>query len=87
MTMRATEISNRLDELERELEEVKAMSEKEVCEKCNVDSKDEYIAILEEEITALESYQCEYDENDDYDMFDDHGFANESDYVRWRYGA
>ena len=85
--MRATEISNRLDELERELEEVKAMKESEVCEKCNVDSKDEYIAILEEEITALESYQCEYDENDDYDMFDDHGFANESDYVRWRYGA
>lgn len=85
MTMRATEISNRLDELERELEEVKAMSEREVCEKCNVDSKDEYIAILEEEITALENFQCEYD--DDYDVWDDHGFANEADYIRWRYGA
>lgn len=84
--MRATEISDRLDELERELEEVKAMKESEVCEKFNVDSKPEYIAILEEEITALENYQCEYDD-DDYDMWDDHGFASESDYVRWRYGA
>ena len=83
--MRATETSNRLDELERELEEVKAMSEREVCEKFNVDSRTEYIAILEEEITALENFQCEYD--DDYDVWDDHGFANESDYIRWRYGA
>lgn len=86
MTMRATEISNRLDELERELEEVKAMSEREVCEKFNVDSRTEYIAILEEEITALENCQCEYDD-DDYDMWDDHGFASETDYIKWRYGA
>lgn len=83
--MRATEISNRLDELEKELDEVKAMSEREVCEKFNVDSRTEYIAILEEEITALENFQCEYD--DDYDVWDDHGFANEADYIRWRYGA
>ena len=84
--MRTIEISNRLDELERELEEVKAMSEREVCENFNVDSKYEYIAILEEEITALERYQCEYDD-DDYDMWDDHGFASEADYIKWRYGA
>ena len=83
--MRATEVSNRLDELERELEEVKAMSEREACEKFNVDSRTEYIAILEEEITALENFQCEYD--DDYDVWDDHGFASEADYNHWRYGA
>lgn len=83
--MRTTEINDRLNECYAELEEVKAMSEREVCEKFNVDSKTEYIAILEEEITALENYQCEYD--DDCDMWDDHGFASESDYVRWRYGA
>lgn len=85
MIMRATEVSNRLDELERELEEVKAMSEREACEKFNVDSRTEYIAILEEEITALENFQCEYD--DDYDVWDDHGFASEADYNHWRYGA
>ena len=54
MTMRATEVSNRLDELERELEEVKRMTENEVCEKFNADSKDDYIATIEEEMTALE---------------------------------
>lgn len=86
MTMRTTEVSNRLDELEGELEEVKGMPEAEVCEKFNADSKDDYIATLEEEMTALERYQCEYDDND-YDMWDDHGFASEADYVRWRYGA
>lgn len=31
--MKATEISNKLDELYKELETVRAMSEKEVCEK------------------------------------------------------
>lgn len=86
MTMRTTEISDHLDELERELKEVKSMPENEVCEKFNADSKDDYIAILEEEITALERYQCEYDDKD-YDMWDDHGFASEADYTRWRYGA
>lgn len=75
----------KLEELERELEDVNAMSESEVCEKFNVDSKAEYIEILEEEITALENCQCEYD--DDYEMWDGYGFANEADYIRWRYGA
>lgn len=84
--MRTTEISNHLDQLERELEEVKQMTENEVCEKFNADSKDDYIATIEEEMTALERYQCEYDDSD-YDMWDDHGFASEADYIRWRYGA
>ena len=86
MTMRATEVSNRLDELERELEEVKRMTESEVCEKFSADSKGDYITTLEEEISALEEYRCEYDD-DDYDMWDDHGFSSEYDYIRWRYGA
>lgn len=77
--------SEEIERLYDELEEVKQMTENEVCEKFNVDSRTEYIAILEEEITALENFQCEYD--DDYDVWDDHGFASEADYVRWRYGA
>ena len=77
--------SEEIERLYDELEEVKQMTENEVCEKFNVDSRTEYIAILEEEITALENFQCEYD--DDYDVWDDHGFASEADYVRWRFGA
>lgn len=84
--MRTTEISDHLDELERELEEVKRMTEKEACDTYMVNSKSEAIAIIEEEITAYERYQCEYDD-EDYDMWDDHGFASEADYIRWRYGA
>lgn len=86
MTMRTTEISDHLDELEKELEEVRGMTEKEACDAYMVNSKNEAIAIISEEITALERYQCEYDD-DDYDMWDDHGFASEADYIRWRYGA
>ena len=82
--MRTIDISDKLDDCYRKLEEVKNMPEGEVCEKYNADSKSEIIAIIYEEIAALENYQTEYD---DYDIWDDHGFANEADYVRWRYGA
>ena len=57
MTMRMTDVSDRLDKCYNELEEVKAMPESEVCKLYNADSKSEIIALIYEEITALESYQ------------------------------
>ena len=57
--MRATEVSNKLDELYRELESVRGMSESEVCSKYNADCKQDIEDIIEEEIEALKSYDCD----------------------------
>ena len=50
-------------------DKVKAMPESEVCKLYNADSKSEIIALIYEEITALESYQgedCSEDDGMDY---------------------
>lgn len=66
--MRATEISNKLDELYRELESVRGMSESEVCSKYNADCKQDIEDIIEEEIESLRSYECDdYSEDDGMD--------------------
>ena len=65
--MRATEVSNKLDELYRELESVRGMSE-EVCSKYNADCKQDIEDIIEEEIESLRSYECDdYSEDDGMD--------------------
>lgn len=66
--MRATEVSNKLDELYRELESVRGMSESEVCTKYNADCKQDIEDIIEEEIESLRSYECDdYSEDDGMD--------------------
>lgn len=66
--MRATEVSNKLDELYRELESVRGMSESEVCSKYNADYKQDIEDIIEEEIESLRSYECnDYSEDDGMD--------------------
>lgn len=66
--MRATEVSNKLDELYRELESVRGMSESEVCSKYNADCKQDIEDIIEEEIESLRSYDCDdYSEDDGMD--------------------
>lgn len=66
--MRATEVSNKLDELYSELESVRDMSESEVCSKYNADCKQDIEDIIEEEIEALKSYDCDdYSEDDGMD--------------------
>ena len=68
MTTRATEVSNKLDELYRELESVRGMSESEVCSKYNADCKQDIEDIIEEEIESLRSYECDdYSEDDGMD--------------------
>lgn len=68
MTVRATEVSNKLDELYRELESVRGMSESEVCSKYNADCKQDIEDIIEEEIESLRSYECDdYSEDDGMD--------------------
>ena len=66
--MRATEVSNKLDELYRELESVRGMSESEVCSKYNADCKQDIEDIIEEEIESLRYYECDdYSEDDGMD--------------------
>ena len=66
--MRATEVSNKLDELYRELESVRGMFESEVCSKYNADCKQDIEDIIEEEIESLRSYECDdYSEDDGMD--------------------
>ena len=66
--MRATEVSNKLDELYRELESVRGMSESEVCSKYNADCKQDIEDVIEEEIESLRSYECDdYSEDDGMD--------------------
>lgn len=66
--MRATEVSNKLDELYRELESVRGMSESEICSKYNADCKQDIEDIIEEEIESLRSYECDdYSEDDGMD--------------------
>lgn len=77
------EINKRLDACYKELYEVKAMTESQVCENYNADEKAEIICLIEEEIADLENrleILKEQDE-DDYDIWDDHGFASEADYI------
>lgn len=57
--MRTEEVRDRIEEIRAELEEVRAMSEKDVCERYNADSKAEIVALIQEEIAALETgYEC-----------------------------
>lgn len=67
--MKTTDVSNRLDDLYSEVESVKDMIEEIAQKFYNVDSKDEILSILYEEITALENYQgedCREDDGMDY---------------------
>ena len=83
--MRPREISKQLDELYAELHEVQNMHEETVCKRFNADSKAEYIEVLKDEISALENYQGE-DFNEEADVWDAHGFADEADYLQYKFG-
>lgn len=52
--MNISEIKASLENLYAELDEVKAMTEQRACDTYNVNSKSEIIAIIHEDITALE---------------------------------
>ena len=81
-------INKDLNQLYIELEEVARMPFKAVCKKYNSDSKNEIIAGLQAEIESLQNKLNEItSDEEDYDVFDDHGFANERDFNRWKHGA
>lgn len=79
------EIENELDNLYRELETVKNADEDTVCRAFNVDTKQEYIDLIQNEIDCYEAILASANEPT-CDEWDAHGFANEADYLRYRFG-
>lgn len=80
------EIEQELDKLYRELNDAGKCDEETVCRIYNADSKNEIMKLISSEIDLYEDLLKAKDE-EQYDLWDDHGFANEADYVNWRYGA
>ena len=82
------EIESELDKLYQELNVAHTSDEETVCKIFGSDSKKEAIRAITENIDFYEDLLKEmYNENESYDLWDDHGFANEADYIHWRYGA
>ena len=80
------EIEEELDKLYRELETVKNADEETVCRAYNTDTKQEYIDLIQDEIDCYEAIITSADEQSTSDEWDAHGFANEADYLRYRFG-
>lgn len=82
------EIEQELNELYRDLNTAYNSDEEIACLLFNTDTKTEAIQTIVDEIDCREDWLRKMDEEEEvYDLWDDHGFANEADYIRWRYGA
>ena len=82
------EIEQELDELYKDLNTAYNSDEETACLLFNTDTKAEAIQVITDEIDCHEDWLKAMDEEEEpYDLWDDHGFADEADYVRWRYGA
>ena len=82
------EIEQELDELYKDLNTAYNSDEETACLLFNTDTKAEAIQAITDEIDCHKDWLKEMDEEDEpYDIWDDHGLANEADYNRWRYGA
>ena len=79
------EIEEELDKLYKELETVKNADEETVCRAFNADSKQEYIDLIQDEIDCYEAILAGVEEPT-CDEWDAHGFANEAEYLRYRFG-
>ena len=42
---------------------------------------------IEDAMPDFGEYAEKWNEENEYDYWDDHGFRDESDYIRWKYGA
>lgn len=82
------EIERELDELYGDLNLAYNGDERTVCLTFNVDTRAEAIQMTVDEIDIRERWLAELDEEEEpYNEWDDHGFADAADYAHWRYGA
>lgn len=73
---------NEAEGLKADIEKAKSMTEEEMQSYFNTDdSKEEFISMLEDELKVAESHI----ENDDDFGIVDPGFANEADYLRYKF--
>lgn len=86
MTMTRHEIETELNELYKELNTAYGCDEETARRVFGTDTKAEALRMLVEEIDFHENALQEFDEPGG-DTWDDHGFADEADYMRWRHGA
>lgn len=86
MTMTRHEIEQTLNQLRKDLNTAYGCDEETARLLFSVDTKAEAIKAITEEIDFYEEALKKFDAPD-YDLWDNHGFADEYDYMRWRYGA
>lgn len=73
---------NEAESLKADIEKAKSMTEEEMQSYFNTDdSKEEFISMLEDELKVAESH---IENDDDFSNFDP-GFANEADYLRYKF--
>lgn len=78
------EIQRQINALEAELCDINSISERKVREEYNVDSKEEVVKIIEEELRVLEAQLDYYDNDDECTGWCDPAFRTEADFYRMR---
>lgn len=87
MAMDKSYYEREAEELRNEIAEVESLAEREMQERFNTDDgKDEFLDFLRDELRIAETHVREREDDEDYDEWDDHGFASEADYMRYRFG-
>ena len=87
MAMSKSYYEREAEELRNEIAEVESLTEREMQERFNTDeSKGEFLEFLHNELRIAETHVREREDDEDYDEWDDHGFASEADYMRYRFG-
>ena len=87
MAMDKSYYEREAEELRNEIAEVESLTEREMRVRFNTDDgKDEFLDFLRDELRIAETHVREREDDEDYDEWDDHGFASEADYMRYRFG-
>ena len=87
MAMDKSYYEREAEELRNEIAEVESLTEREMQVRFNTgDGKDEFLEFLHDELRIAETHVREREDDEDYDEWDDHGFASEADYMRYRFG-
>ena len=87
MAMDKSYYEREAEELRNEIMEAEALTEGEMQVRFNTDDgKDEFLDFLRDELRIAETHVREREDDEDYDEWDDHGFASEADYMRYRFG-
>ena len=85
--MTLNQINTELNSLYADKAMLFTMNEAQICKQFNVDCKREAEQVIDDDIAYYESLLAQKMDEEESDYWSDNGFANESDYNHWRYGA